>query len=307
MRAVVLAWVAMFLAVAPVPARAAPDTPHFRFDPEPGAEGLASHLAGIAEDKRHFVLGLLGVDDPRVLDVRIAVTEEGMERMVGSDAPVREWIAGMAFSGRDLIVMSARGNELFRATDTFVHELAHIYLDSVLAGHRVPRWFHEGFAMLVASEEVGERLKTALTAAATGSFFPIDDLADGFPVDGPAVQLAYAQSMLFVRWIQRVAGGDGIRRILGEVRTGMPFDLAFDHVVGGTVADAWKRFSRTLDPVRAWIFVLTGAGVIWSLILGLFLVAYWRKRRRAERRREAWELEERIAQASWAAREEEVN
>ena len=143
------------LALGPEPAARAqeegPRTAHFRFEPDAGSQGIAAHLAEIAEDKRHFVQSLLGVTDERVIEVRVASSEEAMERMVGTESPVRDWIAGLAMSDRNLIVMSARGNEVFKASDTFVHELAHIYLDSAVAGHHVPRWFHEGLAMLVAT------------------------------------------------------------------------------------------------------------------------------------------------------------
>jgi hypothetical protein len=272
-----------------------PPTTHFRFEPDDGSRGIATHLASIAEEKRRFVLATLGVADERVIEVRVASSEEAMERMVGTDRPVREWIAGLAISEHARIVMSARGNEVFRASDTFVHELAHLYLDSAAGGGRLPRWFHEGVAMLVASEELGERLKTLLGAAATGSFLEPGELTDGFPMDPPAVHLAYAESMMFVRFLHKRHGGEGIRSVLRQVRSGLPFDLAFDDVYGASPEALWARFERTIDPAASLIVFLTSAGLVWMLILVLFLYVYWRKRRRVGARREAWELEEELA------------
>jgi hypothetical protein len=286
------------LLVLATPALASPPdevaTEHFRFEPDAGAVGLADHLAGIAEAKRSYVLGLLGSADDRVIEVRIASDEPSMERMLGTRGPVREWISGLAFPDQGLVVLSARGNEVFGASDTFVHEIAHLYLASSLQGRPVPRWFQEGFAMLVAGEELGERLKTFLGAAATGSFLTLEELSDSFPGEVPKVHLAYAQSQLFVRWLQRSTGGAGVKNLVQALQVGMPFDLAFDRTFGGSPGTLWKRFERTVDPLSSWLVFATSAAVLWMLVMILFLWAYVRKRRRAAARKAMWMLQEQL-------------
>ncbi|NOZ01108.1 MAG: hypothetical protein GXP54_04370, partial [Deltaproteobacteria bacterium] len=155
MRALLPLVAVLLIAPTAVTALAQPSTTHFRFVPDEGSVGVAERLARVAEEKRRYVLRLLGAADDSVIEVRIASNENDMMKMVGSSRPVRDWIAGLAMADRDLIVLSARGNEVFNAVDTFVHELAHVYLRSALDGRGVPRWFNEGFAMLVASEQVG--------------------------------------------------------------------------------------------------------------------------------------------------------
>lgn len=277
-------------------------TRHFRFVPDSGSEGVAERLARTAEADRGYVLKLLGIRDDSVIEVRIASNEDSMMKMVGTRRPVRDWVAGLALSSQDLVVLSARGNEVFRAGDTFVHELAHIYLRTALGGRGVPRWFNEGFAMLVASEQVGERLKTAMGAAATGSYIPLDRLVDSFPVDPPAVHLAYAQSMLFVRYLHRSGGRDAIPTLLAEVRKGMPFDLAFNRVFKGSVSVLWNRFEDTLDPGSALLWILSSTAVLWILVTLLFLYAYVVKRRRVALKKEAWAIQEEIERIQKEAR-----
>lgn len=271
------------------------ETPHFRFVADAGAQGVAERLARVAEDKRAYVLGFLGIHDGRRVEVRVASDEEAMSRMVGTERPVREWIAGLALSDSRVIVLSARGNEVFHAADTFEHELAHLYLDTALRGRRVPRWFHEGVAMLVASEDVGERLKTALGAAASGAWLPIEDLADRFPADPPAVHLAYAQAMIFVRYLHRAAAPAGVSLLIAEVASGMPFDAAFEHVFGASVGEVWERAASEVDRTGSLVWFLTSAAVLWVVITGLFLYVYARKRRRAALKREAWAIQEELA------------
>lgn len=149
--------------------------------------------------------------------------------------------------------------------------------------------------MLVASEGVGERLKTALGAAATGAWLAWADLADGFPAEPPAVHLAYAQSMLFVRYLHRAAAPAGISALITEVASGMPFDAAFEHVFGAPVEEVWERARSEVDRVGSWVWFLTSAAVLWVVITALFLYVYARKRHRAALKREAWAIQEELA------------
>lgn len=287
-----------FVALAAIDVQAEGDaairTRHFVFRPDPGAVGIVERLARDAEERRDHVQGVLGIDDPRVIEVAIVTDDASMQTWVGTSRPVREWVAGLAMADRDLIVLSARGNEVFHAHDTFVHELAHVYLDAAVAGRFVPRWFHEGFAMLVASEPIAIRLKSALGAAATDSLLPLETLVDRFPVDGPQVQLAYAQSMLFVRYLQRETDGHGIASLLAVLRAGMPFEPAFTQVFGDTPERLFAEFVRSMDGWDGLIVALTSAAVLWVAIMLLFLWAYLRKRARAARKRELWALQEEL-------------
>ena len=298
-----LRWILPILALLLVPA-VSPATPvwtqstltaHFVFETDVGSEGLAQRLAEIAEDKRGYLLGVLKISDDRVLTVRIASDDEDLSAIVGTDRPIRDWVAGLALSDRNLIVLSARGNEVFHATDTFVHELAHVYLDTATRGHRVPRWFHEGFAMLAASESVADRLRSAIGAAATGSYLPLQEIADSFPAEPPAVHLAYAQSMLFVRYLHRHGTGGGIGRVIEGVRTGLPFDLSVESAFGRTIPELWRGFERTIDPAASLLMFLTSTAVVWILVTGLFVFVYVKKRRRSAVKEEGWRLEEELA------------
>jgi len=269
-------------------------TAHFVFEPDEGTAGVAERLAEVAEQKRQYVLSVLGTRDERTITVRIASSDEAMSRMAGVARPVREWIAGLAFSDRALIVLSARGNEVFQVTDTFEHELAHLYLDTAIRGRPVPRWFHEGVAMLIASEGVSERLKTAMGAAASGAWLPLADLESSFPGEAPAVHLAYAQAMLLVRSLTRRSPGN-LPELIARVADGMPFETAFEQTFGAPVEAVWEQAKQQVGRTRSLIWFLTSAAVLWVVITGLFLYVYSRKRRRASLKRQAWEIQEELA------------
>lgn len=267
-------------------------TEHFLFRTGPHGVGLARSLSRQAEEKRAALLHHLGILDERVIEVEIASDEEEMSRAVGTTGQVREWIAGMAWPSEGRIVLSARGNEVFSARDTFLHELAHLYLDTAVGGRKVPRWFHEGFAMRMAGEPLVMRLKAFLEAGATGAFLPLEGLDERFPADPPAVHLAYAQSRMFVQWLDQRAEGRGVARLVQGMRMGMDFPLAFDTTFGGDPETLFQTFRKTVRPFDSWLYVLTGSAVLWVLITGLFLWVYLRKRRRAKAKRRLWELQE---------------
>lgn len=172
-------------------------TTHFRFEGDAGSRALIKNLARVAEQKWRYVEQVLGPVDAAPITVVVASTNESMARATGSTHWSRGWIAGVARPSQRHMVLSARGDGFFNVTDTFVHELTHIALRDATAGHPTPLWFQEGVAMLLASEESGERLKTLFSAAATNSLFEIGALSESFPPDPPAVHLAYAQALLF--------------------------------------------------------------------------------------------------------------
>ncbi len=262
-------------------------TTHFRFEGDAGSRALIKNLARVAEQKWRYVEQVLGPVDAAPITVIVASTNEAMARATGSTHWSQAWIAGVARPKQRHMVLSARGDGFFNVTDTFVHELTHIALQDATAGHPTPLWFQEGVAMLLASEESGERLKTLFSAAATNSLFEIGELSESFPPDPPAVHLAYAQALLFTRYLLKQGHGTGITSLIGMVRTGMPFDLAIETVFDASIPDLHARFLRSFGRFDAWLVVLTSSAVLWVLLSGLFLYVYLRKRSRISRMREA--------------------
>ena len=62
------------------------------------------------------------------------------------------WTAGFAIGNDGLIVLfPARSPRYPHDTleDVLRHEVAHVLIDRAARGQRVPRWFHEGLAIVV--------------------------------------------------------------------------------------------------------------------------------------------------------------
>ena len=167
------------------------------------------------------------------------------------------------------------------------HELVHAYLDLASGSQSVPRWFHEGFAVMVADKWQAERAEGLARAAGLGQIPALKDLKTNFPGHHDRASVAYARSAYFVRYLAQVEGDEFFGRLLARLRDGMKWEEAFRAETGHSVAfmDA-KATERLRESGTAWSILgdesllFFGAGLV-------FLVALVLRRRRDLRRRAA--------------------
>ena len=210
--------VAILLAAMTAAARETVETPHFLFVHNGGASGLAERLSEIAEARRNYIRYMVGLEreDNEKVEVRIAVDEDEMQQMTGASGRVEKWIAGLTFRGADLIVMSARGSEYFKASDTFVHELAHLYLDKVVGDRSSPGGSMKASRCWPRPRTPGKGC-THSCGQCNVILIRLTNW-NSFPERQPAAS-AYAQSMFFIRcW----AGSGGVRELIDDLEAGMP-------------------------------------------------------------------------------------
>lgn len=277
-------------------------TPHFLFRFNADGRGIARNLSRNAESDRTYVLHFLGIKAPQKITVIIAATQREMSEATGNTGRVEKWIAGMAIPGRNLVIISTRGNEVFSARETFLHELGHIYLHIAVNNRPLPRWFDEGFAMYVSGEPVLNRLKTLLPAAAMDNLFKLSDLTWHFPAQGPAVQMAYAQSMMFVRHLFNIYGKLPVLALVDNLSKGLLFEAAFRRAFGVDLVFVEKEFRKNLTSESYLLIVLTGSGVIWLVIAMILIWVYINKRRQDTEMLNKWQEEDENLLASYLAK-----
>ena len=92
-------------------------------------------------------VGLVGLRDPGP-PIRVILAPEGSE---GLARPVPGWVAGYAVSEAGVVVLlpgrlpAVPDSSL---EDLLGHEVAHVLVSRAAGGRPVPRWFHEGMAMI---------------------------------------------------------------------------------------------------------------------------------------------------------------
>lgn len=189
-----------------------------------------------------------------------------------------EWAAGLALFPENVVIVKSTTPDW---EATLRHELAHVAIDLASGDGGVPRWAHEGIAVVTAEQWSFERASTMVRAGLTGSFYPFADLTNGFPDAASSADLAYAQSLHFVRYLQQRHGADVFARVLSRMRSDRAgWAAAFEAVVGrpqATVEAEWADYVRNR---YRWAPAATGGGGAWGLVTVVGLLA-WRRRRRA--------------------------
>jgi hypothetical protein len=254
---------------------------------------LAEHADSIAES----VSKQIGFAFRERVHVIVAPDQERFHSVQPAGARVPDWAVGVAYPHRSLIVLlkDPRGNIL----KTFEHEVCHILLGRAFGSdHQVPRWLHEGMAIIVAGQWNMQRLSTMTMAVLTGSLLSMEDITHAFPRDKRRAELAYCQSFYFISFLKSKFGDDEFRTFLSVYSSCKDFKLAL-----------WKTYFLRWDEIEeqwlgylkvrfSWIPILFSTGALWFLASLVFIWGYFHKKRKARRKMRQWELEEMLSGAS---------
>lgn len=227
--------------------------------------------------------------------VDIARTPGEMQTLAPEDAPFPDYAAGVAYSDIDLVLLTiapVHPTDQHDLVQVFRHELAHIALSDATAGHHVPRWFNEGFAVLASNETSFTRLQTLWTATLAETLIPLDRLERGFPSDESTASIAYAESVDVVRFLVREREQYRFHGMVERLRGGEAFNSALLGSYGIDLAQLEQEWREDVAKRYTFFPVLFSGTVIWAGILGLFVWG-WRKRRaRMKNTLQRWAHEE---------------
>lgn len=245
----------------------------------PMRERASADLARLADE--------LGYDELQGIQVWVLkdIGEYFERHNLPNTAP--KWAAGISLSNQSTVVIQMRaapGTGVEEFETTFHHELVHVALDRAAGGRGLPRWFHEGFAIMHADEWSADKSEMLSRAAAQGALTPFNELTARFPEHHNSASLAYAQSFHFVREWKTRYGDDVYARVLERVREGELFHQAFRNVTDDSVAVAEARWLQDLKNASSlWSLFNDGALIFFGASL-LFLVAWWTRRNRNARK-----------------------
>lgn len=198
-----------------------------------------------------------------------------------------EWAAGISLSNQSTVVIrmkAAPGTGVDEFEKTFHHELVHVALDRAAGGNPLPRWFHEGFAIMHADEWSADRSEMLSRAAAQNALMTFGDLTRNFPEHHNSASLAYAQSFHFVREWKGRYGEDVYARILARVREGEAFHKAFRNVTDDSLAVAEARWLQDLKNSQSMWSMFNDGMLFFFAAAILFLVAWLLRRNRNARK-----------------------
>jgi hypothetical protein len=200
------------------------------------------------------------------------------------------WFVGFASRAGDITIFPDRVSSYpYDSLESVMwHETVHLALNARAGGRPMPRWFHEGVAVVIESGwGVGDRLRL-IVAGASGP--PLDDVTQLFASDArPDTTYAYLLAAALVDELCRAHGATFPGRVAARVAMGVPFDRAFEIETGETpslaAARAWQSYRRW----TSWLPVATSASAMWGLILVLAFVAFFIRRSKRAQRRKQWD------------------
>ncbi len=300
---------ALLLLAGPADASLVRTTEHFRFHADARAHEAALRLADDAEARFTKVCRDISACDalPGPVDVFVTEDAESFAKAFPDDSPMAEWAVGVAFPAQRRIVLRAHGTAFFTLTETFDHEVSHVLVHAVARGGSLPRWFLEGVAIWQAGENVVERLASAQKAALTGQLMPLSSLSRGFPIQGAGVELAYAQSALFVRWLEREHGSAAMHDLFARLSRGDAFEDAFEGAFRGDVLGLETLWRRDLEERSNLLIVMRDGTILWVTMALLFLwaAAVKLREKKLALADEVGEEDDEVISAAWLALQRE--
>lgn len=254
----------------------------------PSLERAAARVRSVEPGRLLDAMRLVGLEDPGP-PIQVLLGPEGSDL-----AQVPPWVSGYAFGEEGVIVLLPARTPSYPDSsleELLRHEVAHVLVARAAGNRPIPRWFHEGLAMIAGlSWGLDDRSQLTLTMVGDGGI-SLERLEEEFR--GPNVRGAYAIAGAFANDLLRRHGDDTAARILAEVKRGLSFEDAFRSATGVTLAEAEEAFWDRQTFWYRWVPILTSSVTLWLLITLLAIWAMGKRRARDAALRKVWEEEER--------------
>jgi hypothetical protein len=143
-------------------------------------------------------------------------------------------------------------------------------------------------------------------ATVSHSLLPLAGLDRGFPAEGSEVSVAYAESADVVRFLMRDDDRARFGSLIQRVRNGTSFDRALEDAYDTDVRKLEYEWREDASRRFGLVPMLTGGGALWTLIAGLTVVAWAKRRKRAKLKLAQWAREEAEMDAAMDAARERV-
>lgn len=221
----------------------------------------------------------------------IAASDDDFQRKQPR-GPVQTWAAGTAWPEQNLIILkSPRYAENLKLGRLLNHELAHLVLERMFVGHRVPRWLNEGLTMHLSGDWGWGRQVAMFRALMTDRLISLERLSGEFPINRIDAETAYAESYYFIAFLKDRFGPEAFARLIRYLGMNISYRHAFLHTTGQVpevLEDAFIEWLRSRFSI-AW--VITSPGMLWPLAALFMILAVFFKRRASRKKLAQWEEE----------------
>ena len=242
----------------------------------PETESIAIELAEWVDPAAQWP----GLNDPQRFPFRLIVTPDQRTFDSVTAGRIPGWGAGATFPASSTIILVAGGN----IHQVLRHEMAHLTLRNAVG--RVPLWFDEGYASRVAGEWNRLEALRVNWAMVRGRVPTLIQLNRHLRSGAASARASYALATTAVLYLERLGRERGLRPLMRALELTPDFDQALRRTYGLTLDQFEGRWQRELRGRYGWLLLVTSFSVFWSVVAGLFL-ALWVRRRRRDRIRRA--------------------
>jgi hypothetical protein len=250
----------------------------------------------------------LGITFTKPVEVVLAGGRKEFSEYAGKDIP--GWALAIAHTKQRGIVvdMSLTTTSLENSlTLTLEHELVHLALGEVEheTGRDFPSWFHEGVAVRLSGGRHFSSRKAFELAAEHGSLIPLKRITEGFPSQAADAELAYLEAEDFVNYLAAKCPDHRLVDVIAHIRQGQTLAQAIETTTGASVDSLEKDWRDSYKSGHPWLRTLWHAitlfGMIAVLVIIIYLIITWRKRRKLRE----WLKEEEITAAAYEDEDED--
>jgi hypothetical protein len=186
-----------------------------------------------------------------------------------------EWGGGGAI-GKDTIIVPLDAQPFLNQdfAQITLHELTHIALNRICPAVRLPRWFHEGMAMMLSGEANSQEQFILSRAILVHNLMPLGAI-DSINLYGKfRAEVAYSQSRQAVRYMVDTWGIESVQNILQKTNRCGDFWCAVDQELAISAQEFEQLYLAGLNKRFEALVFLSDTYLVWIVIVLLFLLAY---------------------------------
>jgi len=174
------------------------------------------------------------------------------------------------------------------------HELNHLMINRLGVTQSIPRWFKEGYAMLVANEITLKHKIKVVRNARRGNLFKINELKNFSNLDNQEYLLAYAQSAVFVESLEQIYGAQIFSSIIESLKNNLEFDNAIYKTTSHNYEMIEELIISHIFTKYSWLKLIDFTDILFSLMPLLLVIGFILKSYKTKRIKEKWKIEEEL-------------
>jgi len=212
------------------------------------------------------------------------------------NSPHWKWSLGITYRNNKIIIKDPQLSRINHSKFEQVveHELNHLMINRIDVDNKIPRWFKEGFAMLIANESSLAHKIKVIKHLNAGTLYKLDDLYIFKNLTQYEYNLAYAQSVLYVEALENMYGKNLFLNIIENLKNNVNFTDAIYILTNKQTAQLEENFKEYLIDKYRWIQLINFSDLLFSIMPLLLVIGFIIKSFKVKKIKKQWKIEEEL-------------